>query len=269
LTTALGLDSFVLYYVAAAALLLSLASVWHARSIKTTPEERKTNYLVSGKRAVVFWAIFLYAASTSLWILLTFGRGGVTIGLLVPGSSAVVASLLAVVNAWRHSGDVATLPREIRSRREDRDRPITPSEAVVYERKGRLFLSASAETVDGIVLESHPLVDLGDQPGERILGTMLDAVLKCGVTGLGTPGRDEYPAPALPRLAGTKSYTEFMSGTRSVTVTREWDEVTLTPMHNAGPRSGFEFLQEHRQVLNAPDPLKLAQALREALRHAD
>jgi hypothetical protein len=94
-------------------------------------------------------------------------------------------------------------------------------------------------------------------------------VLKCGVTGLGTPGRDEYPAPALPRLAGTKSYTEFMSGTRSVTVTREWDEVTLTPMHNAGPRNGFEFLQEHRQVLNAPDPLKLAQALREALRHAD
>jgi hypothetical protein len=146
---------------------------------------------------------------------------------------------------------------------------MTPSEAVVYERKGRLFLSATAETVDGIVLESHPVVDLGDQPDERILGTMLDAVLKCGVVSrLETPGRDEYPDWALPRLAGTKSNTEFMSGARSVSVTREWDEVTLTPMHNAGTRKGFEFLQEHSQVLNAPDPWKPAQALLEALRHA-
>jgi hypothetical protein len=146
---------------------------------------------------------------------------------------------------------------------------MTQSVAVVYERKGRLFLSATAETVDGILLESHPLVDLGDQPDEQILGTMLDAVLKCGVSGLETPRPDEYPDPALPRLAGTKSYTEFMSDARSVTVAREWDEVTLTPMHNAGTRNGFEVLQEHSQVLNAPDSFELGQAVREAVRHAD
>lgn len=101
LTTFRGLDSLVLYFAVAVALFLMVASVLLARTIRRTPEEREPGYLVAGKKAVVFQTAFLYLVGLSGWILLVFGRGRITSGLLVYGTFAAVFSLLSVVNAWR------------------------------------------------------------------------------------------------------------------------------------------------------------------------
>lgn len=101
LTVVRGLDSLVLYFAVVVAVFFTVGSVLQARTIRRTPEMREPGYLVAGKRAVVFQTVFLYLAGLSGWILLVFGRGRITGGLLVYGTFASVFSLLSLVNAWR------------------------------------------------------------------------------------------------------------------------------------------------------------------------
>lgn len=105
LTVVRGLDSLVVYFAVVVAFFLTFGSVLQARTIRRTPDEREPGYLVAGKKAVVFWTVFLYLAGLSGWIMLVFGRGRITSGFLVYGTFAAVFSLLSVVNAWRTQPD--------------------------------------------------------------------------------------------------------------------------------------------------------------------
>lgn len=105
LTFIRGLDSLVVYFAVVVALCFTFGSVLQARTIRRTPDEREPGYLVAGKKAVVFSTVFLYLAGLSGWMLLVFGRGRITSGFLVYGTSAAVISLLSVVNAWRTQPD--------------------------------------------------------------------------------------------------------------------------------------------------------------------
>lgn len=98
-----GLDTLVLYFAAAVALFFTFASVWYASFIKSTPKEKRPTYVIARKQASIFWTIFFYVAGVSIWTMLTFGRGQITIGMLVYGGFALVFSLLSVINAWRES----------------------------------------------------------------------------------------------------------------------------------------------------------------------
>ncbi len=70
--------------------------------------------------------------------------------------------------------------------------------------------------------------------------------------GAETPGPDENLVEPVLRWAGVKTYGSFISGTQCVDVTEEWGQFSVTPMKNAESRSGFEYLDEFRQTLDAP-----------------
>lgn len=135
---------------------------------------------------------------------------------------------------------------------------------MVYERRGRFLLSTEARTVDGFWVSIPPFVDAGLEPADRTLGSMVSCLIDLSIEGVDSPAPDENLFEPVLRWAGVKSYGTFMAGTRCVDITDEAGFVSITPMRNAGTRGGFEYLDEHRQVLDSPSTEHLGRAVRSA-----
>lgn len=126
--------------------------------------------------------------------------------------------------------------------------------AALYLRRGRIFVTAFSQTVDGFWIETEPRFESdGFEAAEA--ATLLLEALKGSQLGMPTPHRDSLGS-ALPALAGVKSYATFMRGAVSVEVSRS-DEGTLsvTPMHNGGAGDGFVPMAEHELDVGSTDQL--------------
>lgn len=134
--------------------------------------------------------------------------------------------------------------------------------AALYLRRGRVFVAAFSETVDGFWIEAEPRFESDEFEAVEAATLLLEA-LKGSQLGVPAPPRDSLGS-ALPALAGVKSFATFMRGVRSVDLSRS-DEgtLTVTPMRNGGARDGFVPMTEHETHLGSAD--QLADALVDAL----
>lgn len=138
--------------------------------------------------------------------------------------------------------------------------------AAIYVRRGRVFVVASSQTVDGFWVETDPRYKSDEFDAAEATACLVEA-LDGSHLDVPTPPRDS-PVTQLPALAGVKSYATFMKGAVSVQVYRCGDgTLTITPMRNAGARGGFVPIVEHEVEVESGD--QLTSALVAALENAE
>jgi hypothetical protein len=101
LTAVSGVDGLLTYAVIAIAVGLQLAATYQASRIRSTQREKVSGYVLAGRGAVAVTAGLFLFASLTLWGVLVFGRGSVSINILPHATFATVMSVLSVLNAWR------------------------------------------------------------------------------------------------------------------------------------------------------------------------
>jgi len=136
--------------------------------------------------------------------------------------------------------------------------------AVVYARGEQVYVTSESQTLDEFWIASPPVTahaaaDLGDEELARLVLTALaESELR-----VPTPSIATNPLSPVLRLAGVKSFAEFMRGARAVRVVVVDDEIEITPMRNGGARGGFEFLED-KSIRTSSDAVSLSRALSRA-----
>jgi len=137
--------------------------------------------------------------------------------------------------------------------------------ASIYVRNGVAFVVSASRTTDGFWIEQEPYF-MDDNVDPQVLAAQVTEALDASKFDVPTPSSESI-ASRLPELAGVKSFAIFMRGAVSVDISRDAGGITVTPMRNAGPRAGFEFLgSQSRRIESAAD---LAEVLAEAIQHAE
>ena len=132
---------------------------------------------------------------------------------------------------------------------------------MLYERGSRVFVMAESETVDGFWVASPPFTahERASLADRELAEVVLEALAHSSA-GVLTPPRSENPFAPVLRLAGARSFTQFMTGSRAVRIVVTDDEVEVIPTRNAGPRGGFTFLSD-QSVRVSTDAAGLSGAL--------
>jgi hypothetical protein len=115
--------------------------------------------------------------------------------------------------------------------------------ATVYERRGRIFVSAEAKTRAGFWVTQLTGRCRPRPPLHALAATVLHALARSGGT-VPTSPPSESPAKPLLQLARVKTYATFARGAKAVTVSQEESGITVVPMHNGGSRTGFTELDD-------------------------
>lgn len=143
---------------------------------------------------------------------------------------------------------------------------MTDRAAMLYARGGRAFIVPESLTVDGFWVASSPcLVESLDAP-DAVADCALRA-LEASRSGVPTPPPTERLEAELLERAGVKSFGTFMKGALAVRLTAGERGIILTPMRNAGARSGFEF--KERAELDVEDMSELVSGIAAALEAAE
>ncbi|MBY5162870.1 hypothetical protein [Salsipaludibacter albus] len=140
---------------------------------------------------------------------------------------------------------------------------MTPRLCNLYVRSGHAFVVPMSRTVDGFWIANDECLIADPASDEQLADRVRDSLARSG-SEVTTPPRDAPRGEALLRAAGVRSRGEFSKGgTRGVSIHAVGDTITLTPMHNRSPGSGFDHLVDRSTVVE--DPTVLGKALRDAL----
>ena len=135
-------------------------------------------------------------------------------------------------------------------------------------RGGELIVCSFSQTGPGFWIADGPFFRLPETARDDQLGTALENALGASRTGASPPPRGSTPFDPVLRELRLRSYGEYMRGTLSAGITRDGDQVVVTPRHNGGRRTGFTELLDQSETLTGPSPLALALAVRRALARA-
>jgi hypothetical protein len=133
--------------------------------------------------------------------------------------------------------------------------------ALVYERGEHVYVTSESQTLDEFWIASPPFIvresaDLDDEE----LARLVLAALAESEQRVPTPPAATNPLSPVLRLAGVKSFAEFMRGAKAVRASAVDLEIEITPMRNAGARGGFELL-EKKSIHASSSPVRLSRAL--------
>jgi len=111
--------------------------------------------------------------------------------------------------------------------------------AAIYERKGRLFVTASHQTKAGFWVDDEEVACL-DQPTHDELGCAIEKALDRSQNGVPTPPPDARTDKPLLAAAGVGSWGTFMKMAQHVGVFNDGRSLKVTPYRNLGGKGGFE-----------------------------
>lgn len=114
---------------------------------------------------------------------------------------------------------------------------IVVRRARIFERRNKLFMSATLEAVDGIMFDEDDAVVVEGRD-EETAEMALRAVLSRSRSGLPHPGID-YKTPKFNQIAGVSGNAAFVKGAKCVLVALNDGVITLRPLRNEGARLGF------------------------------
>jgi hypothetical protein len=135
----------------------------------------------------------------------------------------------------------------------------------VDQRKDELIVASYSKTKPGFWVMNGWLRRVPAESSDDDLGVLISNALDASETGIEAPTRDANPAKPLLEMVGLRSYGAYMEGTRSLSVSRDGEGVTVEPSRNEGRRGGFTPLPARSEQLNRPSAPELAKAVREAL----
>jgi hypothetical protein len=124
---------------------------------------------------------------------------------------------------------------------------------------------AESQTVDGFWVASPPFTvhEKASLAEEELAQVVLEALANSSV-GVPVPPRSETPVAPVLRLAGARSFSQFMSGARAVRIVATDDDVEVIPTRNAGARGGLSILVD-QSVRASNDAASVETALETAL----
>jgi hypothetical protein len=147
-----------------------------------------------------------------------------------------------------------------------RDGAMT-KDAVMYERRGKLFVRTSSRTTTGLWLEVGDCTSLDASASPEEIGEAVGSHLAASTSGLPHPlsfsRNDEISGPLL-RAAGVGSWVTFERLAKSVQIEAEGDRLKISPTKNNRP--GFTVIDEG--VVQLPiesDSRVLGEHLKQAL----
>jgi len=111
--------------------------------------------------------------------------------------------------------------------------------AAIYERKGKLFVTASHQTKAGFWIDDEHVVCLS-QPTHDELGRAIEMALDRSQNGVPTPPPNARMDKPLLAAAGVGSWAKFMKSSQHVSVVSDGVSLKVTPHRNLGSKEGFE-----------------------------
>jgi hypothetical protein len=132
-------------------------------------------------------------------------------------------------------------------------------EAMLYERGGQIYITPESLTLDGFWAASGTVFAVDSTATKEIAERLLRA-FELSTAGAPTPPPGKNLMKPVLALAGVSSFGRFMHGTAAVRGSLSDEGLRLTPMRNAGPKEGFQLLQDE-SVLIEPRVDLVADAL--------
>lgn len=111
--------------------------------------------------------------------------------------------------------------------------------AAIYERKGRLFVTASHRTKAGFWIDDKHVLCLS-QPTHDELDRVIEMALDRSQNGVPTPPSNARMDKPLLAVAGVGSWATFMKLSQHVSVFSDGISLKVTPHRNLSSKEGFE-----------------------------
>lgn len=137
--------------------------------------------------------------------------------------------------------------------------------AMVYRRKGKLFIHAQSKLAAGAWIATPPFLSLdADSPAES-KGRAIREALAASVEGVAPPATYKKLFQPIYELSGTKTWSDFSESAISCDVSQNREAIEVRPSLNRGSDYGFEPKKEGTVKLRSPSDEELGRALDEAL----
>jgi len=139
--------------------------------------------------------------------------------------------------------------------------------AVIYRRKGAMFVAASHKTRAGFWVEDTKTSVVESDDADHIQNAIVEALARSR-EGIPTPARDADLVGSLLSAAGVSSWSTFAKLARCVDVHLKDHKLEITPYRNRGARDGFVPMTD--RVVELPeDSAELGEAVLTALEVAE
>jgi hypothetical protein len=136
--------------------------------------------------------------------------------------------------------------------------------AMLYLRKGIVYIQPHSQTVDGAWIGTPPLAFVEIEDVER-LGLLTISALERSEVGVPHPTDFRGLVSPLLSKAGVKTWAQFVRGTRALMVETADTKLRLTPYMNRGATDGFDgILTAMRDHISTGDPARLGNWIIEA-----
>lgn len=139
--------------------------------------------------------------------------------------------------------------------------------ASVYERKGKLYVSASHKTEAGFWV-SDPSISVVDQGDEASVREVIVVALAASKNSITTPPRDADHISPLLEAARVSSWSTFSKLAKHVDIHLKDGVIEITPYKNMGGSDGFDPMTANVITIREGDS-KLGSAVLEAIKIAE
>lgn len=143
----------------------------------------------------------------------------------------------------------------------------------IYQREdGRIYVQSNSRIINGpLVVNGWAELVPSEAPDEQLGQVVLEGLARTELD-IPEPTREELDRLMRPlyKLAGVRSYSQFVAGTRCVGVDRDVaDAITVMPTTNRGGRRGFVFMPDRSVKLKPRFKAEdIGRAVREGLDRA-
>lgn len=137
--------------------------------------------------------------------------------------------------------------------------------AMVYRRKGEIFVHSQSKLSVGAWIATLPFLSLGTGSEAETIGRAIREALSASVEGVPTPESYKELFRPIFELSGTRTWAEFSKSAVSADISQSGDTITIRPSVNRGAKYGFEPKKDGIVELQAPSDEEIAQALNEVL----
>lgn len=142
--------------------------------------------------------------------------------------------------------------------------------SVVYRRGTLLWFRSLAETVEGLWIQSDPVLSLSVSATVEQIGISVRKVLAESVIGVPHPREWKDLPDSLLEAAGVKSWNAFERNAVSCTIEDDGKRLVFLPTRNLGAGKGYDYKEDHQvQVSSHSSYPEIGGAVLQALAACD
>jgi hypothetical protein len=115
--------------------------------------------------------------------------------------------------------------------------------AIIYERKGILYIRTSSETTEGVWIDEGPCLAVSISSSAEEIGLAVRSVLSSSRTNIAHPTSWAVVNDKLFHAAGVKSWNTFGKNAKCIKIELD-KQIRMLPTKNMGNKGGFMVIEE-------------------------